>query len=224
MLQVKNLNYTLRNYNKKRKFIIKDISFTLEQGYLLYLSGKNGSGKTTLFRLLYGMMPPDKGSIQWNGREVYEEKESVRREIAYVGEEEMFFEHVAIKENIEQLSLFYPDFRQDIWESCLKYFRFSDSEQKSYAEFSTGQKCQLQLAFALARQPKLLLLDEPTACLDPVFRVEFIELLQRFIAEYEISVIISTHIPEDIEEIADYIGIMQDGELEVFENREGEGL
>ena len=218
MLQVRNLKYTIGR--GRGKFTVQNVNFSLEPGYLMCLLGKNGSGKSTLLRLLYGIMPADEGSIQWSGKEVYDYTGLLRREIAYVGDEPMFFENMAIKENMEAFQLLYPDFSRKKWSYYLKRFELENVEEAFYEELSTGQKRQVQLAFVLARKPQLLLLDEPTANLDPVFRVEFMELLQQLVAKEKISVILSTHILDDVEEIADYIGIMSEGEMILFGDRE----
>lgn len=222
MLQVNNVKYTVRSQMGNRtKFIVQNVNFSLEPGYLMCLLGKNGSGKSTLLQLLYGIMPVDQGSVSWFGKKTYDNAELVRQEVAYVGEETGFFESRTIRENVEILSLLYIEFKYDKWNDYLKQFGLKNiSETQRFSEFSTGQKRQIQLAFALARSPKLLLLDEPTANLDPVFRVEFMELLQHLMAIEETSIIISTHILDDVEEIADYIGVMRDGEMVLFGDRE----
>ncbi|MCM1256818.1 MAG: ATP-binding cassette domain-containing protein [Roseburia sp.] len=92
--------------------------------------------------------------------------------------------------------------------------------EKPLGEVSTGEKKQIQLAFAMARRPKLLLLDEPGANLDPVFRVSLMDKLQSQIAREELSVILSTHILEDIEDVADYVGVMEEGRMSFFGDRE----
>lgn len=222
MLQVNNVKYTVRSQmGNKTKFVVKNVNFSLEPGYFMCLLGKNGSGKSTLMKLLYGIMPVEQGSVSWCGYNVYQESERIRQEVAYVGEESGFFESKNIQENLELLSLLYPTFQYEKWENYKKQF---DLEQinmnQEFRELSTGQKRQIQLAFALARSPRLLLLDEPTANLDPIFRLEFMELLQKLIATEEISVIISTHILDEVEDIADYIGVMNEGEMVLFGDRE----
>jgi ABC-2 type transport system ATP-binding protein len=222
MLQVNNVKYNVRSkMGNRTKFTVRNVHFSLEPGYFMCLLGKNGSGKTTLLQLLYGIMPVDQGSVQWFGREIYDNSNLVRQEVAYVGEETGFFENRTIQENVEVLSLLYQEFKYEKWNDYLKQFGLENmSAEQEFANFSTGQKRQIQLAFALARSPKLLLLDEAAANLDPVFRVEFMELLQQLVATEEISVIISTHILDDVEEIADYIGVMRDGEMVLFGDRE----
>ena len=221
MLKVNNVKYTVRSQmGNKTKFIVRNVNFTLDAGYIMCLIGKNGSGKSTLLQLLYGIMPVEQGNVLWFDYEIYDNSERVRQDIAYVGAETGFFENRTIVENVEILSLLYPEFNHEKWDDYLKRFGLENmSEVQRFTDFSTGQKRQIQLAFAMSRSPKLLLLDEPTANLDPVFRVEFMDLLQQLIATEEMSIIISTHILDDVEEIADYIGIMSDGEMVLLGDR-----
>lgn len=222
MLQVKDIKYTVRNtMGNKTKFQLQHIDFELEQGYFMCLLGKNGAGKSTLLRLLYGVHVPESGQTLWNGKNVVKEKVQVRQEVAYVGEEEVFFEERSLEENVEVLQGLYPGFERELFTNYLESFELgAEALKKKIAEFSTGQKKQIQLAFALARKPKLLLLDEPMANLDPVFRVEFMDLLQQLISKEEVTVILSTHILDDVEELCDYVGVIDQGEMKLFGDRE----
>ncbi len=222
MLQVKDAGYRVRNsMGTKTAFQIQNISFELEQGYFMCLLGKNGAGKSTLLRLLYGVHVPDYGQIIWNGEEIQEKKNQIRQEVAYVGEEELFFSERSVKENVEVLQGLYPTFSMEQFLSYLRIFELENYIlEKKMNTLSTGQEKQVQLAFVLARKPKLLLLDEPMANLDPVFRMEFMDLLQRLIAKEEISIILSTHVLEDVEDMADYIGVMEEGKMTLFGDRE----
>lgn len=222
MLQVKDIKYTVRNtMGNKTKFQLHNIDFELEQGYFMCLLGKNGAGKSTFLRLLYGVHVPENGQILWGGKNIEAKKVQVRQEVAYVGEEEIFFKDRSLEENVEVLKELYPEFEMETFINYLERFELGiEALKKRIIDFSTGQKKQLQLAFILARKPKLLLLDEPVANLDPVFRVEFMELLQQLIAREEVTVILSTHILEDVEEICDYVGVMSQGEMKLFGDRE----
>lgn len=222
MLQVKDLNYRIRNqFGAKTGFAISNIDFELEDGYLMGLLGKNGAGKSTLLRLLYGVLPPDSGSVWWNGRNMSEYKQDIRQEIAYVGDLEAFLPEHSMEVNVDFLGKLYRSFSMERFQKYLDIFELETGVlKKELEELSAGQQMRLQLAFAFSRKPKLLLLDEPTTNLDPVFRVDFMELLQKIIATEQSSIILSTHILEDMEDIVDYIGVMEQGALIKFGNRE----
>lgn len=226
MLQAENLSYGVRTgMGKPTGFRITNVNFRLGQGYLMVLLGKNGSGKTTLLRLLFGLYQPDKGTVLWNGRDFSGAgemaKSDIRRDIAYVGEEDIFFRQKSIGENAEYFGDFYSDFKFKVFREILEEFG-TDTKllEKTLEELSTGEKKQVQLAFVLARRPRLLILDEPGANLDAVFRVSLMERIQKQIAEDKLSVIISTHILEDVEDTADYVAVMEGGNMDFFGDRD----
>ena len=222
MLKINSLNYQVaKDTGKKKGFALKNISFQLESGYIMGLLGKNGAGKSTLLKLLCSAIPADSGDIIFHGRKVCEELLAFRQEIAYIGSEAAFFNYRTLQENIQMLGKFYDSFDKNILDEYLTRFELSEKKlSRAYKELSSGEKCKFQLAFSLAHKPKLLLLDEPTANLDAVLRMELMELLQELVAKEKITIIISTHILQDIEEIADYIGVLKEGELVVFDDRE----
>lgn len=214
MLEVKGLEHQVnKSKNLEKAFRLRGINFSLEQGYIMGLFGENGAGKSSLLRLLYGMEVPEMGHICWKGQDVTEDIADIRQDIAYVGEEYGFVSWAGVRENVELLHHLYPGFSQESWKNYLALFELENLEQKKETEFSLGQKKKLQIAFALARHPKLLLLDEPTASLDPVFRVELMSLLQQLVAKEEMGILISTHIPGDVEDIMDYLLVLQEGKM-----------
>lgn len=221
MLKIDKVNYQVTVDTKKKDgFALHNISFSLESGYIMGLLGRNGAGKSTLLRLIYGIERPDSGSIMWKGKDIITDSKAFRQEVAYIGEEG-FFRYRSLKENVEMLGMFYDTFDFTLLDKYLIGFGLPENiVYQTYEELSSGQKQRFQLAFALAHKPKLLLLDEPTANLDSVFRMELMELLQELVAKEEISVILSTHIISDIDEIADFIGILKEGEMVLYDDRE----
>lgn len=184
-------------------FHIKQISFELPPGYILGLIGPNGAGKTTLLHLILGLYRPDGGSILVDGKS-YETKEREIREIlGTVLAEELFEGADTLLQNAERYGKYYSRYDRPL---LLEYLdRFSLSPDKKQRELSRGEMLKFQFAFALAHHPKLLVLDEPTGNFDPEFRDEFFALLKEFIADGTNSVILATHLTEDLDRIADYI-------------------
>lgn len=220
MIDVKNLSY--KEMKSKEKFSLNNISFKLEDGYIMSLLGKNGSGKTTLLNLIYGMIKSDSGEVLWDGNVINRDNYyEFKTEVAYVGGEQWCFSSLSVNENVELLKYLYADFDIKLYEEYLKYFDLKGSDgRKEYSELSTGQMMLFQIAFALARKPKLLIMDEPMANLDPVVKVDIMELLQKKVEKENMSIIISTHLVEDISDMTDYIGIIDNGSLIEFDNRE----
>lgn len=217
MFQAKEVKYEQKIKGKDRNFQLEKISFTMEDGYFLALLGENGAGKSTLLRVLNGMVEAETGQICKDAWSVKEHLKEFREAVAYVGEEPIFFSGMTLQENIEILQHCYADFSMESFREYLTLFEIPMGNMgKCISECSSGEKKRIELAFALAKKPKLLLLDEPTANLDPVFCTDFMELLQKKIAEENMSIIFSTHILADVEDVADYILLLQEGEMTDF--------
>lgn len=225
MIEVKQLFITVSSGRKAKPFSVKDVSFSLEQGYFMGLLGKNGSGKTTLLRMLGGVLEPDSGEVY-----IREGKEGskvcslsdirYKEEIAYVEAENGMFRYGTVKEHIKWQSMFFPSLDKKLLEEYLLRLDFSKRDLVNVVEhLSQGAQLKLKLALAMARRPKLLLLDEPTANMDPVVCVKLMELLQEQLIGGT-SIIMSSHILSDMEDIMDYVGVMKQGELVWFSDRE----
>ena len=218
MIEVKNLSY------RTKTFSMENISFSLDDGYIMTLLGKNGAGKTTLLDLLYGRLTPLYGKVFWNGSDVTGKKAIgilYHEDVAYVGGRTWCIGEINVDENVNLLKQLYSRWDQKRFEEILEMMEFTKEEYMTkFEELSTGKQMQFQLAFALARHPKLLLLDEPMANLDPVVKTDLWELLIRTIEKENISIIISTHLVEEVNDITDYIGVIDNGKLVKFGDRE----
>lgn len=205
MLTVKELSY---RYGK-RGFALGPVSFSLEDGYLMCLIGRNGSGKTTLLQAIAGLLRTNSGKVLYDG------------EAGYVGGGTWYFSGLSMKENKDMLKTLYPSFEEAEYQRLLSLFELgAEDENKTFTELSAGQKMLFELAFVMARHPKLLLLDEPFANLDPVVKVDLAQLLADRITEENIQVILSTHLVDDISDRVDYIGVMEQGAVVKFGDRE----
>ena len=143
-----------------------------------------------------------------------------REAVAYVGEEPIFFSGMTLQENIEILQHCYADFSMESFREYLTLFEIPMGNMgKCISECSSGEKKRIELAFALAKKPKLLLLDEPTANFDREFRAQFLKLITEFIADGEKSVVMATHNTQDLDQIADYIGFLHQGKMVLFTDR-----
>jgi len=126
-----------------------------------------------------------------------------------------------VDENLSFLSSLYDNFDHDEFERIISSFEFAVSDRKKmYYKLSTGQQMQFQIAFNLARHPKLLLMDEPFANLDPIIKEDILELIRNKIASENISVIMSTQLVEEISDIVDYIGIIENQKMKAFGSRD----
>lgn len=212
MLEVKNVS------KKKGRFSMKDIDFQLPDGYIMGLVGANGSGKTTLLKMLLGLFTPDSGSIRIDGQEYAKDEHSIREGIGYVLQEELFESSLSAWENVDYYGNYYKKYDKEL---CRKYMEEFELEgSRRYKVFSKGEKLKLQLAFALAHQPKYLIMDEPAGNFDPDFAEIFYRMLTEFVSDGKHSVLLSSHQTEGLEHIVDYVTFLQDGKLVFSENIE----
>lgn len=217
LLEVKNLS---KHY---KAFDLKDISFTLPRGYIMGYVGPNGSGKTTTLNLITGILKCTDGEVFIDGRTCKEDVRTYREQIGYVGDESYFPGNFTARNIRSVLKDFYPTFSEKKFSSFLQ--KWNLPEKKQVKEFSRGMKVMLMFASVLSRNTKLLVLDEATNGLDPVMRTEILKLLQEYVMDGQKSVIFSTHILSDLEQIADYIyfidggrTILHDAKDEMIEN------
>lgn len=200
-------------------FALNDVSFEIQPGYFTCLLGHNGAGKTTLLKLLYGMLTPGGGEITLDGKAITSDNlDEYHQRAAYVGEE-WCIPFLSGKDNVDTLSVLYPEFDWKLYGSLLKKLDFNEVDTL-YFRLSSGQKLKLQLCFQLARRPKYVILDEPLANLDVVAKQDIIEVLQQGINEWNMGVLMSTHLLDEISDVVDYIAVLEEGRLAEYGDRE----
>lgn len=207
MLQVNNLDKKLSG---TENFHIDNVSLHIPGGYICGLIGENGAGKTTLIRILMGLYNTS-GDVVINGHDMRTDEAAAKDDLAVVFDEGFFQQDMSL----EQIGIFYGELysRFDM-STYLEYLkRFELDKKKRYKKLSKGMKTKAQFAFALSHDAKLFLLDEPTAGLDRYFRDEFLKICADLVSDGSRSILISSHITEDLDRIADYIAYMQDGKL-----------
>ena len=212
LLEVKNLS---KHY---KSFDLKDISFTLPKGFIMGYVGANGSGKTTTLNLITGILKGTDGEVQIDGLSREEDVQAYKEKIGYVGDESYFPDHFKIKHIRTILKDFYPTFSADQFNGFIRDWNLP--ENKLIKDFSRGMKVMLMFASVLARDTKLLVLDEANNGLDPVMRTEILKLLQEYVMDGERSVIFSTHILSDLEQIADYIYFIHRGRTVLYDAKD----
>lgn len=212
MLRVQCVNKTVA------EFRLKDISFELEKGYINGLIGRNGAGKSTLLKILLGMLKPDSGSIEILGKDLGENEKWVKDQLGFVLAENLFEEYNTIEGNALVYGRFYSRYdHKTFLEYCEK---FELDPQRQLRKTSRGEKMKFQYAFALAHDPRLLILDEPLGSFDPEFAEEFSKSLSNFIASGENSVILATHITSGLDKIGDYITYIDSGRILFSKDKE----
>lgn len=196
-------------------FLLNDISFTLPCGCIMGLVGENGAGKSTTIKLLLGMASKDGGSIKILGKDM---SEVSKDDIGVVFDECRFHEAFTAKDINSVLKNTFKRWNEKEFFDCLR--KFDVPMDKKIREFSRGMKMKISIAAAICHDAKLLLLDEPTAALDPVVRDEILDLFYDFISDEKRSIIISSHIVSDLEKICDYIAFMHKGRMILCEEKD----
>ncbi len=212
MLEVKNVS------KQVGLFRLKDISFTLKEGYIMGLVGPNGAGKTTLLRVIMNLMKKDAGQIRIFGMEHEQDEKQIKDKIGFVYDENYFHEDFRMKHMSKILSGFYSKWNWDVYRELMEKMQLD--EMQKIKTLSKGMKMKYSIVTALCHEAKLILMDEPTAGLDPVVRREVLQLFQAYLAEHSCSLLFSTHITSDLDKIADYITLMQNGEIIFSQSKE----
>ena len=205
MIQVKQLS------KKLGTFQLGEMSFELPMGYIIGLVGENGAGKTTLLHLLLGLYHPDEGEVKVLGATYEKQEAEIRQQIGYVLQERLFRDNETLISNADTYGGYYENYDREL---LLTYFaQFGLEPSKKYKKLSKGEELKFQFAFAMSHKPRLLILDETTGNFDPKFRDEFLKMIKEFIKDGERSVILATHLTQELEQIADYILYMEKGNL-----------
>jgi len=204
-LEIKGLR---KEYNG---FFLKDISFSLPQGYVMGLIGPNGAGKTTIIKLILNLIKKKAGEIRVFGMDNLKQEIEMKSRIGFVHEVPSFYGYMKLERVKSIVSRFYPAWDDKLFSRLCGEFKLPLG--KKISSLSRGMNTKFALALALSHDADLLLMDEPTSGLDPVFRRELMERLSEIIQDEQKAVLFSTHITSDLERTADYITYIQGGEI-----------
>ena len=199
-------------------FALKDVDLTLPGGSILGLIGENGAGKTTVIKCILNLIHRDAGTIRLLGYDNVKEERLAKEDVGIVLDECFFHDNLRPRDVGRILA---PPFHP--WDEALfrNYLdKFGLPEKKLIKEFSRGMKMKLSLSAALAHRPKLLILDEATAGLDPVVRDEILEEFLGFIRDEDHAVLMSSHITSDLEKVADYIAYIHQGQVVLSDSKD----
>ena len=209
-LHIRDLSKTYPNGTQA----LKDVSLDVPPG-MFGLLGPNGAGKSTLMRIIATLQEPDSGSIRFADIDVLRQKDEVRKTLGYLPQSFGFHPRVSAERLLDHFAVLKGVIergpRRDVVESLLRRTNLWDVRKHRVGTFSGGMQQRLGVAIALLGNPKLIIVDEPTAGLDPEERVRFLNLLSE-IGE-DSAVILSTHIVEDVEELCNRLAIIDRGEI-----------
>lgn len=206
MIEVKNISF---KYAGQKNLVFDDFSLTLEENNIYGLLGKNGMGKSTLLYLIAGLLRPKKGSVCFDGVETKLRKPETLQDI-FIVPEEFDLPAMSLNQYVKINEPFYPHFSREVLEACLKDFELSTDIKLN--ALSMGQKKKVFMAFALATNTKVLLMDEPTNGLDIPSKSQFRKVVAQYMTD-DRTLIISTHQVHDVESLLDHILILNQQKL-----------
>ena len=187
------------------------LSITVRRGEIYGFLGRNGAGKTTTIRMLMGIVASDGGHIEYFGEAVDRPAVRHKRRVGYVSQEQHFYRWMNPKRLGRFVAGFYPTWSDEAYRRLLRAFDIPADRRAS--ALSQGTRVKLALALALAHEPELLVLDEPTAGLDPVARREFLNIVTRQARAHARTTFFSSHIVEEVERVSDRVGVIDGGRL-----------
>ncbi len=205
ILSVQNLN---KHYEK---FDLKDVSFSLEEGYIMGFIGRNGAGKTTTLKSIMRLVHPDSGRVVMFGLDYATNELQCKQKVGFMLGGVDFYPKKKLRTIAAVTSRFYSQWDEAEYLRCLD--RFELDPDKKIDELSSGMRVKFSLTLALSHHARLLILDEPTSGLDPVSRDELLLLFQNLIEDGKHSLLFSTQIISDLEKCADFITYIKDGKI-----------
>lgn len=198
-------------YSNQR--VVNSVDLHVEKGKIYGLLGKNGAGKTTTMCMLLNLTYPSSGEIRLFGKDPKKYSKEIYSKIGSIIETPGFYENLTAYENLKIISKLRGKYNSNNIKLALEMVSLDNEKSKKFKDFSLGMKQRLGIAAAILHSPELLILDEPINGLDPFGIKEIRTLLKRLSHEFGITILISSHILSEIENIADVIGFMDEGVL-----------
>ncbi|WP_445123126.1 ABC transporter ATP-binding protein [Streptococcus suis] len=218
MLEVKNVTGGYVNIP-----VLKDVSFTVEDGQLVGLIGLNGAGKSTTIKEIIGLLTPYQGQIAIDGLTLLQGAENYRKKIGFIPETPSLYEELTLKEHLEVVAMAYDLSWEQAWgrvEHLLKLFRLDEKLDWFPVNFSKGMKQKVMIICAFMVEPSLLIVDEPFLGLDPVAISDLIALLGGEEKSKGTSILMSTHVLDSAEKMCDSFVILHQGQVRATGNLE----
>lgn len=211
-IEIKNLRKDYERFSLR----IEDLK--IPEGFVTGFIGPNGSGKTTTIKLILNMIKRDSGSIKFFGKEYKNNDLSIKDYIGYIGEFSGYLQESKLSTIKKSISVFYTNWDEKLYKQYMKEFELN--ENKVYKELSKGQQKKFEIVMTLSHHPKIIIMDEPTANLDPLVRNKVLEMLQERIEEDNATVFFSTHITSDLDKIGDFLIFIYEGEVFLADDKD----
>jgi ABC-2 type transport system ATP-binding protein len=196
----------------RQRWALRDCSLQIPQGRVAGLVGPNGAGKTTLLHLAVGLLTPDAGTVTvLDGQPASGPAQLAR--VGFVAQDTPVYAGLSVADHLRFGAHLNPGW--DAGYAARRIERLGLDPGQRAGKLSGGQRAQLALTLAIAKRPRLLILDEPVASLDPLARREFLQDLMEAVAEHEVSVILSSHLVSDLERVCDYLVVLAASRVQI---------
>lgn len=204
-LEISNLSKSYKGFN------LSNVSFNLPTGYIMGLIGPNGAGKTTIIKTIMNLVMKQQGEIKVFGMDHQQEEVAIKKRIGFVYDTPNFYAHLNLKKLKGVIAPFYENWDDAVFEGLVNQFGLPLN--KALKKFSRGMTMKASIAIALSHHADFIIMDEPTSGLDPVVRRELLDILRDVIQDEKKSILFSSHVTTDIEQAADYITYVNNGQV-----------
>lgn len=211
MSYVLKTNNLIKAYSGKE--VVSNVSMNINKGEIYGFLGPNGAGKTTVMKMMTNITKPTSGEIEIFGEKLTNTSYEILKRMGTIIENPIFYEKLSGRENLELHCEYMGYYNKKAIDEALDLVNLKNIENKLVKDFSLGMKQRLGIARAIATKPELLILDEPINGLDPIGIKEIRDLFKMLSKEYGITILISSHILSEVEQIADTIGVINKGRL-----------
>lgn len=205
MIEIKGLTKSFGKYP-----VLKNVSLSVNKGSIYGLIGANGAGKTTLIKHIMGVYKQDEGQVLIKSDDVFENNE-IKKHIGYIPDELYHFPMYSTKKMARFYEALYPNWNKERYKEMLNIFELDENRKISH--LSKGMQKQVAFILTLSTMPEILILDEPIDALDPLMRKKAWKYVVNDVAERDVTVFVSSHNLKELENICDYVGILNKGEM-----------
>jgi ABC-2 type transport system ATP-binding protein len=196
----------------RQRWALSDCSLQIPEGRVAGLVGPNGAGKTTLLHLAVGLLTPDAGAVTVLDGQPASGPDQLAK-VGFVAQDTPVYAGLSVADHLRFGARLNPGW--DAAYAAARVARLDVDPGQRAGKLSGGQRAQLALTLALAKRPRLLILDEPVASLDPLARREFLQDLMEAVAEHEVSIILSSHLVNDLERVCDYLVVLAASRVQI---------
>ncbi len=205
VLEINNLNKSYEGFG------LRDINMTLEAGTITGFIGPNGAGKTTTIKSILNLLNFEQGSISILGMDSIKDEMAIKPLLGIVLENGYFYDHFTLDKMKKLIAPMFPNWDEDLYQSYQKKFQLPG--KKRIRDLSRGMRMKYTISLALSHGAELFIFDEPTAGLDALVRKELMDILRELVCDHSKTVLMSTHVTQDLEKTADYLYFIYNGQI-----------